>query len=289
MSCDCKREKSLEQSGGICPHVSAPDGYPFRCVGPWSFDKLKILERYIDMFKAVSNKWNSLVYVDLFSGPGMCYDYQNEKWNESSPLIAVKYAKHFKKYIFVDKNKKSISYLKSRLKGLENCKKEFIVGDCNDRIDDVLKLIPKGSLCLFFADPTGLDFKYKTLKKILEYNNTKKDIIELFPYEMAVKRNLANWRTIKKSLPLDEFLGIENSVNLIKNQNSLIGVYQEVLRLYSKSIISCNPAYKESHSSKAIRSSKNVQLYHLYFISSNSLGKKFFKKALKIDKQLTLI
>lgn len=273
---NCKRKDEIKE--GICLEKKAEDGLPFRCTGPWSKEKLDILQRYIEIFTiAMKKKWK-LVYIDLFAGPGKCFDYINEVFFDSSPIISAKHYLLFDKLIFVEKEEKYINYLKERIKGPKNV--EFLPGDCNEIIDSILKKIPSKSLCLFFVDPTGLQFKFLTLNKILSSKNNC-DIIELFPYEIAIKRNLEKWQKSGESKPLDEFLGVEGS---IKKLGLLRNYYKPIIKMYKDSINSIAPKYTEDFSSQTLRSSVNAPLYHLFFISSSTLGKDFFKKALKNSK-----
>jgi len=273
----CKRNR--ETDDGICKNKKAEDGLPFRCTGPWSREKLEVFTVYIDIFaRAMKGKWPKLVYIDLFSGPGKCFDHENEVFFDASPLIAAKLQFYFDKLIFVEKNEKTLGYLKERVKGLKNV--EFVLGDCNEKIDSIIEKISMNSLCFFFADQTGLQFKFQTLKKILSSNKGKNDVIELLPHEMAIKRNLKKWKSDGKSKILDDFLGVENSISKIKN-------YQDLENLYMKSIKDIDPSnrYQMFSSSKAFRSSNNVPLYHLFLISSHSLTKKFFQQSLKSKQQ----
>ena len=54
-----------------------------------------------------------------------------------------------------------------------------IKGDCNDRIDDIVALIPKGVLTLAFIDPPGLDAHHATLQKLAACGRV--DMLILFP------------------------------------------------------------------------------------------------------------
>ena len=48
-----------------------PDGLFTPIVREWSLEKYKLVGSYCDIFtNGMKNKWNQLVYVDLFAGAG---------------------------------------------------------------------------------------------------------------------------------------------------------------------------------------------------------------------------
>lgn len=47
------------------------DGLIVEEIGPWALDKYRLVSYYSSLFvKAIRAKWDQLVYIDLFSGPG---------------------------------------------------------------------------------------------------------------------------------------------------------------------------------------------------------------------------
>lgn len=62
---------------------------------------------YCDIFtKAMRREWETLVYVDLYSGPGYTKIIETNKILRTSPLIALSLPNPFNVYIFGDDNKK---------------------------------------------------------------------------------------------------------------------------------------------------------------------------------------
>jgi hypothetical protein len=50
---------------------SSDDGLPVIEVGPWAEKKYGLVQLYQELFATgMKNKWQNLIYVDLFSGPG---------------------------------------------------------------------------------------------------------------------------------------------------------------------------------------------------------------------------
>ncbi len=77
------------------------DDLPARPSGPWIETKHKLLTYYADLFATgMKNKWNSRVYLELFSGPGKCIIRDTGKEDLGSPLQVIEH--EFTKFIFTE-------------------------------------------------------------------------------------------------------------------------------------------------------------------------------------------
>lgn len=54
--------------------IDPGDDLPARVVRSWSRRKHHYLERYAQIFSVGMKKWERRTYVDLFAGPGRCYE-----------------------------------------------------------------------------------------------------------------------------------------------------------------------------------------------------------------------
>lgn len=270
---NCDYEKNAPE--GICKIRDANDGYPIRCVGGWSKEKLFYLQRYIDTFTtSMRKKWNGqLYYIDLFAGPGMCRVREDQEEIEASPLLALNSKYPFMKYFFVDLNKMVLDALFKRCGNNPNKEKvEFFNGDCNEVVNSIIELIPDWSLSMAFIDPTGLDFKFSTVETLAL---RKVDLIITYPDNMAISRNFNKFLK-EDTCPLDSFIG-DREWRKCKSVN-------EVTEYYKKKLSSLG--YQEIFRGDEIQirsTAKNLPLYTLLFASKHPLGHTFWKKISDIN------
>lgn len=270
---NCNYHKNAPE--GVCSLKKGGDGLLVRCVGGWSREKHYYLKRYIYTFTtSMMKKWHGqLYYIDLFTGPGKCITRDTEEEIDGSPLIALNALHPFAKYFFVDLDKTVIDILSQRCKNHPYYNRvKLIQGDSNLIIDSIINNIPIRSLSLAFIDPTGLHFKFSTLKKL---SQRKVDLIITFPDSMAIKRNIDKFLKEEYS-PLDDVIG-DREWRQFKTGKEIIKYYRENLALLG---------YQEVKLGEEIpiRSiAKNLPLYCLLFASKHSLGHKFWKEISKIE------
>lgn len=148
------------QWGQLCELVKDDDGLPVRPAGEWTREKLFFWHRYIEITTramAGNPKWAGLTYIDLFAGPGVCCSRESKTRYPGSCLIAANASKFFNKLILCEESPELAAALQARIDAHgAGDRSTVLVGDCNDRIDDIVRLMPSGSLNVAFVDPTGL-------------------------------------------------------------------------------------------------------------------------------------
>jgi three-Cys-motif partner protein len=188
---------------------STPDNLPCREVGSWSADKLFFWHTYIQITtQAMVGKpsWKAgVVYVDLFSGPGVCQDRDTRARYPGSPIIAAHAAKHFTKIIACDLNPTNTSAVEQRLRasGTTASIKVF-TGDSNALIPQITKEIPPGALTLAFLDPEALQLRFDTVRSMSTCGRV--DLLILIPDAFDIVRNVDEYYKSRRS-KLDYFLG----------------------------------------------------------------------------------
>lgn len=260
---------------GICLVKPASDGLPLRCVGGWSKAKHYYLKRYIDTFTTgMRLKWKGqLYYLDLFAGPGKCRIRETEEEIDGSPLLALNSVFPFAGYFFVELEREVLNCLSKRCKSHKVHEKiNFIQGDCNEKINEIINDIPSRSLSLAFIDPTGLHFKFSTLQELAK---RKVDLIITFPEGMAIKRNLKKFLEQEHSL-LDNVIG-DREWRQFKTGREIIGYFRKKLETLEYQEVKLGDEIP-------IRSTiKNLPLYCLLFASKHPVGYKFWKEVGKIE------
>ncbi len=116
----------------------------------------------------MKSRFDHLVYIDLFAGPGKYQDETSHRTILGSPLLALKNALHFTEFYFSECSNLYIDVLKKRSQEFSiNKNIYFYEGDSNINITKIVNDINslKGSsLCVAFVDPEGIkELPWKTI------------------------------------------------------------------------------------------------------------------------------
>lgn len=264
------------------------DGFITPTVGCWAETKYDLIFNYNSLFSTgMKKQWKNRVYIDLYSGSGKAKIRNSEKIVNTSPLLAMKVKDPFDKYIFCDIDKNNIESLKARISSEYNeANVSYIIGDCNEYIDEIIKEIPPYSkdntvLSFCFIDPFSLKLNFDTLRKLSKF---QMDFLILLALGMDGKRNIKLYIDENHDR-LDNFLGLtdwrkkweeaeKKGINLVRfladeftNQMVRLGYEQEAIDNFI-----------------SIRSDeKNLPLYYLAFFSKHRRGYDFWKKVKEIS------
>ena len=265
------------------------DGLPCLKIGPWALEKYQILKYYCEIFSTgMKNRWDKLIYIDLFSGPGFAEVKDKQKLVESSPMIALKVRAPFSKYFFCD-TRENLCVLKKRVDKLGmNDKVKYFPGDCNKSVDEVIKeiLSEKGKrvLSFCFVDPFNLNIKFNTIKKLA--NNGNIDFLILLALPMDAKRNMSHY--IKSgNNKLDEFLDNPNwRVEWLQAKKKGEPLMLFLSEQYAVNMANLGYIKLPINKMVPIRSyEKNLPLYYLAFFSRNEKGYIFWKQVLQYSRK----
>lgn len=268
---------TMEDDGLITPEV-----------GIWAKEKYRLMQVYADIFTtSMKNKWDSLVYIDLFAGAGRVKLKENGEIVLASPLLAVNLPIKFSKYIFCDSNEQKIKTLQTRVKTIgvkvDAC---YIIDDVNAAINDIINSIPvpNGSnkvLTFCFVDPYKLDnLSFTTIEKIANERFT--DFLILIPTDMDANRNAAIYFETGNNV-VDKFIGLadwRDRWSKLQTPSTNFGIF--VLNEFSNHMMNMGYKQNEVHESVLVRNyQKNAPLYRLVFYSRHDLGKSFWAETKK--------
>jgi three-Cys-motif partner protein len=275
VKCDHDKRKQI---GSLCDAIKSPDGLPFRCIHRESSLKLKALKYYLAIFcKAMKDKHENSFFIDLFSGPGLCYNRNTGSFEDGSSILAVGQNYPFTNFIFADIDKNTSSYLKKRCESkfpeLYN-RLKFLNIDANKDIDKILKLMDElNSISVVFIDPNGLDIHFNTIKKLSRH--PKMDLIINFSIS-DYKRNKKSYLNTKRS-KADLFFGIKEWCDYKDNDLQILQFYKSRLKT-----LGFKGLEGEHEGSLTVRGHNNSPIYHLVYASKHStLGVKFWKDTKK--------
>jgi three-Cys-motif partner protein len=250
-------------------------------VRAWSLEKYNLVGSYCDIFTSgMKNKWDQLVYIDLFAGAGYARIQETGDVYKNSALIAMSIPTPFTKYIFCEQDKDRFDALAERVQrdyNHLNC--ELIYGDSNSNVNEVLKAIPKfgkgNTLLPFcFVDPYSLNLNFNTIQTL---GKGLMDFLILQALHMDANRNFENYLK-EESTTIAKFLGLQNwREEFDKKYTSGSNFVKFLADQYEEQMHKLG--YQNGKNMHQIRSNdKNLPLYYLSFYSKNTKGIEFFTK-----------
>ncbi len=259
--------------------------------GPWTEEKLRILESYLDAYTTVlKDQPFRLTYVDAFAGegawrPGPTYaadvygDYQ--EMVEGSARIALRIQdKQFDRLVFIEENLQ-------RCESLNDLKAEYstrditvINSDANVALPEVCSNLEWNDRLVVFLDPFATSVQWATVERLAK--TEKVDCWILFPLN-AVTRLMPRAEEPEEQLKnrLDLIFGGRaywESIYRPSQQLDLWGGQSQVRNAGSEAIANC---YRERLQSvftriaptrRILRNRKNAPLFELFFGASNPKG-----------------
>jgi three-Cys-motif partner protein len=270
----------------LCKTVEADDRLPTRAVGEWSEEKLYFWHQYIGITtNSMIGKpqWAAgLVYVDLFSGPGICTIRETGRRIPGSALIAANAPKPFAKILLAELDPTLAAACEARLRASPAAERfKMFVGDSNDRIAEIVREIPDRALTLAFIDPPGLDDKFATISALSRAGQV--DLLVLFADAYDIVRNVDRYEEEFGS-KLDRILGQTSNWReqwqALSNRSGA-----NVRQLFAK--IYCEQLRKLGYcqfGEKQIESRRGP-MYRLIYASKHAKGLEFWNKVLTRDRK----
>ncbi|MDA1229808.1 MAG: three-Cys-motif partner protein TcmP [Planctomycetota bacterium] len=260
--------------------VADDDGLPTREAGPWTFEKLWWWNRYIEittMAMVGKPQWPSVVYVDLFAGPGVCSTRRSGESFPGSALLAANAPKPFNKLIFCEEDPELAAACTARLQAHGAAHRSVVItGDCNLRIREIVDEIPSGALTVAFVDPTGLHAEFSTLQMLTV--GRRVDLVILFADCMDIVRNIAVYAEQSDS-KLDRVLGPDSNWRVewrnLGNQSPtnvarlFIQIFKQQLARHLGYVFTAD---------EVLKNTKGDAIYRLVYASKSDRGLDFWNK-----------
>jgi three-Cys-motif partner protein len=263
------------------------DGLFCQEVGSWTEEKHSLVSLYAKLFSTgMKQKWDERVYIELYAGAGCSKIEGTSRWIAGSPIRALALEDPFDKYIFCERESKQLDALKKRVERVApSARVAFILGDCNQKIDDILAEVPPYSsshkvLSLCFVDPFDIGIKFRTLRRLSE---RFVDFLILLALYMDANRNYETYIKEEK-IKIDEFLDSTTWRDEWRSEQMKGILFPQFLAEAFSRSMSEKLAYQPQpfHKMKAIKiSEKNVRLYRLALFSRNPLAYTFWDQVLK--------
>jgi three-Cys-motif partner protein len=235
------------------------------------------LERYADIFATGMKKFPRRAYLDLFAGPGRCFEKETGETYDGSPLIGLR--RNFTDHIYVELEDKAAAALDARCSPWKRERYVTVIpGDCNAKIDEVIGHLPRFGITFAFIDPTNWQISFDTIRRLTATRRV--DLLVSF-FGPSMKRVAAldqprvdaffgtkAWQTDPR------FLGPDHRPTL----SGLLACYREQL---------AGIGYLNQISAREIevKNSKNVPMYLMAFFSKHPLGYTFWDRITTEDEK----
>jgi len=251
----------------------ASDGLPARVVERWAEEKLHYVDGYIDIFTTgMKDLWARLVYIDLFSGPGLSIIEGTSTEIPGSPTLALQSRYGFARCYLNDLDQSAFDALRARFGSDERAIIRHL--DCNDAALDAIEAVeldrPR-TLSLAVIDPTGFQIEFDSIA-----NLTRGRPIDLIITVMTghLRRFIG---TASMERRLDRFFGSVDWRSLVDIRESGGRVtYRQLLDAYEDGLRAIG--YSHVDDDVRILNKHEGVIYHLVFASKHPRGADFFRK-----------
>lgn len=271
--------------------TASGDGLYLPEVGPWAENKYDLISRCNSLFSTGMKKiWNQRIYLDLYCGSGKAKIRETDKIVYTSPLLAMKVSDPYDKYILCDIDEDSIKSLKERISiEHKNLDVTLILGDCNEKVDEIVKAIPKHSrentvLSFCFVDPFSLKISFETIRELGE--SRLMDFLILLAFGMDGKRNI-NLYIDENNHRIDNFLGLKDWRERWKNAEKRgVNLAKFLADEFTGQMVKLGYLDIAIDNFISIKSDENnLLLYYLAFFSKHERGYDFWKKVKKLSEE----
>lgn len=242
-----------------------------REVGPWTKDKLKVVEDYLSPYLTATQKATERVYIDAFAGPGTNVLERTGEIIDGSPLIALagkgKDGRGFDRLFFIDDDADAITELRAHIARLgESHRAETIYGDVNVALPRLMIRINKRSPTLVLLDTEGIEPRWETIESLAAWQT---ELLINFPLGMSINRNADSVKT-EAYFGTPEWRGYWNGGRLSRTSG--------LIRFYLNRLASLGWNQQPDHS-RLVKGDGNKHLYYLLFASKHTGGRNIIKWA----------
>jgi len=263
------------------------DGLETPEVGSWAEEKYRLVKLYASVFTtSMRDKWDELVYLDLFAGCGRARLRDSGRIVPASPFLALTLEHPFSRYVFCEKKPALLEVLEVRVRrALPDVDARYIPGDVNQRIPRILGQLPTPSrkrkvLALCFVDPYSLkNLQFTSLAGLAE---RFMDFLVLIPTDYDATRNVELYLR-SKNATVDRFLGVSDwreKWSVAKEVGQSFGRF--VADSFGQSMGRLGFIYEDIDHTHLVKfPERNLRLYRLVLFSRHKLGARFWKEVRK--------
>lgn len=268
ISCESEQFKR----DGNCTREMASDGLVAKCAGPWAEIKQKIIDAYSKMITVgMRNKFDQIIYVDLYSGPGIFYNRETGLESFGSALTALQHNYH--RVFLNDLNLENVKALRQRV-GERQSKVTLKNLDANRVAAIFNSEISNRSLTFCFIDPDNFgNLNFDTIRDICSEKNCF-DLLVNFPY-VDYKRSVH----LSKDR-FDNFFGTKEWRDIERKYSGkgLGSRAGALIDLYMRQLAKLKFLMPNIRNAFPIQNTNDGIIYYLVYASKNAKGYDFCKE-----------
>ena len=260
--------------------------------GPWTKEKLEILERYLDAYTtALKNQPFHLVYVDAFAGEGSwrpntpyaSEDYGDfEEIRDGSSRIALKIEdKPFDRFVFIEKDLSRCESLKELQQEFPHRSIEINNEDANEALISFCDTLENYERAVVFLDPFATQVSWESVARLA--GTKKADCWILFPLSAIARQMPRNqepsdawaanldrvfggrdyWRDLYRTSPQLSMFEDEPGLERPEGSGQIADNYRVRLEEVFEQV---------APTRRIFRNSRNSPMFELFFAASNPRG-----------------
>lgn len=283
-----RRYSGRELWDRMCEFVAIVDDGPVYECHPWTLDKLHFLCHYLAVTTTAmvgSRHFDSLNYVDLFSGSGVCRlkGQPEGKRYPGSPILAAGCEKPFSGLFLVDSNPENTTALRTRLARLKPpCDVFTWSDDANAVVNEIAARLPaRRALNILFVDPFSLGVHFTTIESLAR--GRPMDLVMLFADAIDIVRNVEKYYYPNPDSKLDRLLGEgcdwRKRWEALQNREG-----RNVREFFAAMYLDQLRGIGYQHLGTRVIESEYGPMYRLVYASKHELGLKFWNIALTEDR-----
>lgn len=261
--------------------MAVEDGLYMPTIKPHTLEKIRRHNCAAGMFaRGMSKKWPQRAYLGLYSGAGLARVEGTGEIVETTALSVLR--EPFTHFVFVDSDPTCIAALEERIAALPAKRQvSFILGDVNDRVADIQRVLPKfskknGLLSFCFLDPFDAGLHFSTIRALASF---QMDFLILLALGHDVRRNF--WRHYyldHSNTRIADLIGCPGWRDEFE-RGSQRNIVRFVLRKFDEAMVSVGYQSPKPHHHHAIKVG-GVLLYYLVLYSKHPLGQSFWETTL---------
>ena len=212
-------------------------------IGPWSQEKLDLLEKYLVAYAIIMNKqkksWlKAFHYIDAFAGSPYQFAKDLQDYIAGSSIRALQTVPHFDCLWFIELSPWRIDKLNCLKEDYPDCQIKIYRNDCNQIIQKELVntiTLPSKQRGLIFLDPYGLQVQWDSIIALSEAGTF--DVFINFPV-MAItrllpKKGLPDSKTVNK---IRKIIGDDEWLNIFYKEDPQMQIFGEDPQIVRSSV-----------------------------------------------------
>jgi three-Cys-motif partner protein len=261
--------------------AAEPDGYTYSETGEWSRQKHLPLWNYLRIKSTgMKDRFDSRVYIDLYSGAGKARVKGTGELLLGSPLLALAVPDAFDRHILCEAHPDLFAGLSARVGAQPNGSTATLIhGDAAKNVAQILSVVPRGKTLTFcFVDPYDLGLPFEMMRTLA--HERRMDFLVLIAAQMDGQRNERMYLR-PESRKIERLLNDPDWRTKWKQVSAHTKFATFLVERFTAAMVDIGyePPPPGAEPVRVDTSDRGVPLYYLAFYSKHARGYDFWKKS----------